>query len=341
MELIVGARAAERGKEFFPGIGFAGAYDTIREALSAAKDFRGREPEERILLCLLPGVYEENLEITCSHLTLRGAGREQVKILGHLGAKEILEDGFKRGTFRTQTVFAHGEDICLEQLTIENDCGQGHEAGQGLALYADGDRFCCRDVALLAHQDTLFCGPLPPKEIEPGGFRGPLQFAPRINGRQYYEGCTIAGTVDFIFGSATAFFEGCEIFCLDQEREGQVGHVSAPSTPQGQSFGLVFSDCIIGGSAPASSVYLGRPWRDYGQAVFLHCEMGEPIRPEGWDDWGKELARRECFFAEHQSQGPKSDPSHRASFGRILSEEEAAMYGRDQVLGGWRPWEQK
>ena len=46
------------------------------------------------------------------------------------------------------------------------------------------------------HQDTLFTGPLPMKEKEPGGFRGPTEFAKRIPGHQLYEDCYIEGEID-------------------------------------------------------------------------------------------------------------------------------------------------
>ena len=340
--ILVGGGTGQSGRDYFPGMCFEKSFRTIGEALSALEDERragrGRQEEkERDLICILPGVYEENLSVTLSHLSLRGAGRDLVRIVGKLGGYEILEDGIKRGTFRTQTVFVHGKDIEIRDLTIENRAGQGYLAGQALALYADGDELLIKNVDLLGHQDTLFVGPLPEKEIEPGGFRGPLEHAPRINGRQCYQGCRIAGTVDFIFGSGTAWFEDCEILALDQEREGQRGFVTAPSTPRGQDYGFVFSRCRFGGTAPEGTVFLGRPWRDYGQTVLVDCELGPQICPEGWDDWGKELARRECLFAEYGSRGEGSNAGRRASFARILDREEAARFVREKVLEGWNP----
>ena len=38
--------------------------------------------------------------------------------------------------------------------------------GQAIALYADGDRLVIDSCRLIGHQDTLFTGPLPPKEID-------------------------------------------------------------------------------------------------------------------------------------------------------------------------------
>ncbi|MDQ0063000.1 pectin methylesterase-like acyl-CoA thioesterase [Paenibacillus harenae] len=65
-------------------------------------------------------------------------------------------------------------------------------AGQAVALYANADRLIARDVSLLGHQDTLYAN----------------------NGRHYYVDSYIEGTVDFIFGNATAVFENSEIHSL-------------------------------------------------------------------------------------------------------------------------------
>ena len=171
---------------------------------------------------IAPGIYHEHLDITEPYITLVGAGADQTVITGNLGGYEILEDGLKRGTFRTQTVFVHTHDFTARDLTIENAAGPGHIVGQAIALYADGDRLCFENVHLKGFQDTLFTGPLPAKEVEPGGFRGPLEHAPRINGRQYYRKCTIEGSIDFIFGSATAYFEECTLVSRDEYRDEDV-----------------------------------------------------------------------------------------------------------------------
>lgn len=142
---------------------------------------------------------------------------------------EIMPDGIKRGTFRSYTFFVHAADVTLRNLTIENTAGDSKTHGQAIALYAECDRFIAESCRILGHQDTLFTGPLPPEEYEPGGFRGPTESAPRINGRQYYHNCYICGDIDFIFGSATAYFEGCTIASLGP------GYVTAASTPEGQN----------------------------------------------------------------------------------------------------------
>ena len=82
--------------------------------------------------------------------------------------------------------------------------------------FAEREGIRVQNCRLIGSQDTLFTGPLPEKEKEPGGFRGPKEFAPRINGRQYYKNTYICGGVDFIFGSATAYFENCTLESLPE-----------------------------------------------------------------------------------------------------------------------------
>ena len=45
--------------------------------------------------------------------------------------------------------------------------------GQAIAVYAEGDNITFKHCKILGHQDTLFTGPLPLKEKQPGGFTGP------------------------------------------------------------------------------------------------------------------------------------------------------------------------
>ncbi|MBQ3407551.1 MAG: pectin methylesterase [Lachnospiraceae bacterium] len=313
------------------------------------------EPAE---IHIAPGIYHEHLDITEPYVALIGAGPDETIITGDLGGYEILEDGLKRGTFRTQTVFVHTHDFTARDLTIENTAGPGHIAGQAIALYADGDRLYFENVHLKGFQDTLFTGPLPPKEVEPGGFRGPLEHAPRINGRQYYRKCTIEGSIDFIYGSATAYFEECILVSRDEYGDSALrndvlrnmklanaestqikdappvrSYVTAASTPEGQKYGYVFADCTFTGDCPAESCYLGRPWREYAQVVLIRCSIGPHIRPEGWHDWGKEAAHETAAFAEFECSYAGRAEDAAGGLRRHLSAEDVLDYEKDKVLG--------
>lgn len=276
---------------------------------------------------LAPGVYREKVVLARSHTTLEGASAGNTRIVWGDGAREILGDGIKRGTFRTATLRTDGAHITLRHLTIENDAAPREKAGQAIALYADGDHLLVEDCVLRSFQDTLFTAPLPPKEIEKNGFIGPKQHAPRVPQRHTYRRCRIEGDVDFIFGGAAAWFEDCDIAAVDgREDRSQpfAAYCTAASTPENQAYGYVFKACrFLNGGCPAGSVYLGRPWREWAKTVLLDCDLGEHIAPAGFDDWGKTHAHSTVFYAEYGSRGPGS-AGERAAFVRKLSDREAA-----------------
>lgn len=137
----------------------AGAYPTISDALAAA-DQLYPDAEQPVMIRVDPGEYCERVEIHRSHVTIEGETADSVRIVGSLGAKMPSEDGSgvdgTLGTFRTYTVLVDADDVRLENLTIENDAGDGREVGQAIALYADGDRLVVDACCIKGHQDTLF-----------------------------------------------------------------------------------------------------------------------------------------------------------------------------------------
>lgn len=310
-----------------------GDFVGIGEALEAVpKDYEGE-----VTFYIHKGTYKERLTVNRPHVKFIGESEEETVICYDLYARMIMEDGEKRGTFRSYSCLVDTHDVTFRNLTIANTAGKGPDVGQALALYADGDRLVFDHCRLLGGQDTLFTGPLPPKEIEKNGFIGPKQFAPRINGRHYYRNCYIEGDIDFIFGSATAYFEDCDIFSKDIGRPVN-GYVTAASTPKGQTYGYVMKGCRFLGNCPPQTVYLGRPWRDYARTVLIDCYMDSHIHREGWHDWNKPNARKSCFFAEYHSYGPGADMASRPDWVHKLSEHELDFYDRTSVLGGDDHW---
>ena len=305
--------------------------------VAAALDFVESTKMQSAVLFIRKGIYRERLEMRTPGVTLLGEDAEATVLTGGLYAKMPAEDGLKLGTFRSYSLFIDADDVCFKSLTIENSAGPGSLAGQAIALYADGDRLVFEGCRLLGWQDTLFTAPLPPKEIEKNGFIGPKQYAPRINGRHLYKNCFISGDVDFIFGGATAYFEGCEIFCRTRDGEAE-GYVTAASTPEGQAYGYVFSGCRFTSDAPEHTFYLGRPWRDNAQTVILNSWLGSHIRPEGWHDWNKPQAHALCFYAEYNNDGPGAALSQRPGWVHRLTPEEALRYAKARVLAGDDGW---
>lgn len=216
-----------------------------------------------------------------------------------------------------------GKDFLAENLTIENTSG---DHGQALAVRCDGDRAIFNNCRITGWQDTLMVN----------------------NGRFYFTNCFIAGRVDFIYGSATAVFDRCEI----HSKNG--GYITAANTPEKQPFGLVFLDCRLTGDpapwkpAPGQKqfensdvkAYLGRPWRPYACVAFVNCWIGDHIKPAGWHNWGKESNEQTARYSEFGSTGPGANPEARVRWAKQLTAEEAKAYTVRNILRGtdnWKP----
>lgn len=302
----------------------SGDFNSIQEAVDSIITL----PET---IFIKAGIYQERIEIKKPFITLVGESADTTKITYGYYAFMKMEDGTNRGTFRSYTALLNADHITVKNLTIENSSGFGTEVGQAIAVYAEGDMIQFNNCRLLGHQDTLFTGPLPLKEKQPGGFVGPTEFAPRKNGRQLYENCYICGEVDFIFGSATAYFENCELYALNRNMEIN-SFYTAPSTYEGQKYGYVFEGCKFTGNCPPRTVMLSRPWRINANAVFLHCDMAEQIAETGYHDWNKPESHESSFYAEYQCTGNGYVPKKRASYVHQLTDEEALAYTKENVL---------
>lgn len=314
----------------------SGDFRSIQEALDSLPE----DNKDEVILSVHQGIYEEQITVKIPHVTLVGAGespKDTVLTYG-LSAREIMADGKKRGTFRSYSCFIDTHDFKAENLTFQNTAGNADEAGQALAIYADGDRLHFQNCRFVSGQDTLFTGPLPPKEKEPNGFVGPKQFSERVNGRHLYEHCFIEGDIDFVFGSATAYFDECTFHSTPVNRE-IMGYVTAASTPKGQPYGYVMNRCrFTTTSCPVHSVYLGRPWRDFAKTVLINCYIGPHIHPHGWHDWDKTEARETVYYAEYMSHGPGGDMADRPDWVIRLKADELDYYSKKAVLSGTDGW---
>ena len=311
----------------------SGDFTSVSQALASLP----ADSQTPVTLRIHSGIYKERITITSPYLTLEGDSPETTVLTFDLYARMPMEDGKKRGTFRSYSCLIDTHDFTARNLTFENSAGPGSQVGQALALYVDGDRILFENCRFLGGQDTLFTGPLPPREIEPDGFIGPKQHALRVNGRHCYRNCYIEGDIDFIFGSATAYFENCECFSKDDGRPIS-SYVTAASTPEGQTYGYVMKNCRFTGNCPPASAYLGRPWRDWAKTVLIDCYMDRHICPEGWDDWNKPAARENCFFAEYGSTGPGAVMERRPDWVKRLSAKDLSHYEKALVLGGTDGW---
>lgn len=311
----------------------SGDFESIGAAINSISESNGKN----IKIFIKRGTYKEKLNIMSPYITLIGEDVKNTIITFDDYAKKRFKDGTEYRTFNSYTMFVYGHDFTCENITIENSAGDGEVVGQAIALYVEGDRARFRNCRLLGNQDTLFTGPLPEKPHDYSNFGGPMDRKERKDSRQYYEKCYIEGDIDFIFGSATAVFKRCEIFSKNKNKEVN-GYIAAASTKQGTEFGYVFIDCTLKSDAKENSVYLGRPWRDYAKTVYIDCYMGKHIKDVGWNDWNKETARKECYYAEYNSYGAGAYGKTRANYAHILDKNEVQKYKVKNILCGKDGW---
>lgn len=257
---------------------------------------RAVSPHTRIYLA--EGVYRQKLEISVPDTELVGAGADKTIVVYDDYAKKLDGLGREYNTFRTYAAAVLAPRVRFERLTVENDALRPEDKGQEVALTVCADEFTAEDCRFVSTQDTVFCGPLPPDLIE--RYDGFLKDELRAGGysRQIYRNCYIAGTVDFIFGCADALFEKCEIKSLYEVRGH--GYAAAPAHALEQEIGFVFDRCRFTRDerTPDGSVYLARPWRDYGKCSFIGCAYDAHIAAEGFDKWNDTERDKTARFSE-------------------------------------------
>lgn len=240
---------------------------------------------EGSLIYLSAGIYRQKTVIRTPGLTIIGQGPDKTVLVFRDYARKRDPAGFAYLTFRSYTLAVCADGVTLRELAVVNDALHPETLGQEVALSVVADGFLMEKCRLSSTQDTLFTGPLPPDLIE--RYTGFLPEELRRGGemRQVFRSCLIEGTVDFIFGCGESLFEGCEIRSLPEVRG--TGYASAPAHSQEQKQGYLFQSChftCAQGVAP-ESVYLARPWRDYGLARFEECAYGPHIHPLGFHHW--------------------------------------------------------
>lgn len=270
------------------------------------------------------GVYDGKLEIQTSDITLKAVHPGQVFLRNHDYYHKIMTDGNECNTFRTYTLYIGADHVRLEGLVIQNQSVPSSVYGQAVALHADGNDFQCVDCIIESSQDTLFIGPLPEDlQVRYRGFYSE-KFLKNNDCFQQYQNCTIIGDVDFIFGGGVAFFDHCRI--LSKVREHPHSFICAPSHKKELPYGFLFHHCQIASldRKETHSVYLARPWRDYGCCAFIDCELDSHIHPEGFHSWEGTHREQTARFYESASSSDKE----RVSWAQVLSFEESQEYIR-------------
>jgi len=313
-----------------------GDFFTIQEAINRVPDYNNKE----VTILVMPGVYKEKVIIPTSkcHITMIAWAEGQCIIsYDDYANKKSEVTGRSLGTSGSASIYIYGADFEAQGMTFENtasrDCWNNEHKvlGQAVAALVCGENAIFRRCRFLGHQDTLYAygrksDPKTKEDIEES-HKNP--FPTSLQSHQLYEECYIEGTVDYIFGWAVAVFDRCELHCLGD------GYITAAATPEGQDYGYVFHHCTIT-AEPGVKTYLGRPWRNYAQTVFINCELCDAVQPEGWKAWPNKDTGLDgsttAYYGEFGSKGQGANPQARISWSHQLSTKEAIRYDISNII---------
>jgi pectin methylesterase-like acyl-CoA thioesterase len=274
----------------------SGQYTTVQAAVNSVASGNTTPIE----IYIKPGTYQEKVAVNRAYLCLRGDDP--------LTTTLTFNDNSNNGSdLNTQpSVNVTASDVSALNLTFENSTPLG--GSQAIALRATAQRIQFRNCRFLSYQDTLYVW----------------------GGTEYFRDCYIQGTVDYIFGPATAVFQNCTMYNASGGSA-----VAAPNTDIGTTYGLVFLGGHFTAASGVKNVALARPWRPDGAAAFLNCALDGHILAAGFTSMsGNDPAN--ARFREYQSTGAGANASGRASYQMTASE--AANCTIAKIFGGaWTP----
>ncbi|XP_050921197.1 pectinesterase/pectinesterase inhibitor PPE8B isoform X2 [Lathyrus oleraceus] len=260
----------------------SGNYSNVTDAVFAAPDFNMK----RHVIFVKKGVYVENVDIKKKkwNIMIIGEGMDATVISGNRSCVGGSTP------FHSATFAVNGRGFIAQDISFRNTAGP--EMHQAVALRSDSDLSVFHRCGIFGYQDSLY-----PHSM-----------------RQFYRECTIAGTVDFIFGYATAVFQNCQIIAK-QGRPNQKNTVTAqgridPNEPTGFSFQF----CNISAENETIPTYLGRPWKNYSRTIFMQSHMSNAIRPEGWLEWDGSFALDTLYYGEYNNSGPGAEIANRVKW---------------------------
>lgn len=233
-------------------------------------------------------------EIVKSNISLIGQSKEGVRIWNH----PIVEGIGYTATINLPKLEGKTiEDFYVQDLTLENKFdywGSMSEqdasgAGRAVAFWDRGNRTVMKNVSLLSWQDTYY------SDNSNDNYRG------------YFEGCDLAGVVDWICGNGDIWFERCNL--IHRDRTGN--NITAPSTEVGQEWGYVFNNCNIKVENEDPLKFkdqnwtLARPWNNSPACTFINTKMYTQPRKYGWT---KMTAGLKLRFHEFKSMDGYGNP---------------------------------
>ncbi|MBU3178676.1 pectin esterase [Clostridium estertheticum] len=304
-----------------------GDYKTIKAALDSIP---ANNSSEKIIF-VKNGIYEEQVTISKPFITIIGESKQNTILTYHTANGDSKPNGGTYGSADCAALTVAANDFNAQNITFENShlktTGKDVQAS---CVYTYGDRLTFTNCNFYSGQDTV------------------CAYSYGVNkSRVYFKNCFIQGSVDFIWGGASALFDTCT---LNNIRDG--GMYTAANTPNGQQFGYAFLNCTLTAKADPnytshtnprwgtpSTVYLGRTYGDYCHVSYINCTLAAPINPLGWLKMGNDV-NNTALLEESGCKGIGANRSKRVNWSQVLTDRNAAKYTISNVLSGndgWKP----
>jgi pectin methylesterase-like acyl-CoA thioesterase len=262
-----------------------------------------------VAIAIASGTYHEIIHFASkNNVTLKGQDRKATIIEG------TNNNSLNASTATRSLVGVDSSSgLVIDTLTIHNLTPQGGSQAEALRLQTC-DQCVVRNADIVSLQDTLLW-----------------------SGRLYAKDCYIAGNVDFIWGTGTAYFNNCEI-----KTTGRSGY-NVQARNAASTYGYVFVDSKLTADSGITGHSLARidvSTYPASHVAYINCQMGGHIFPAGWTITGGTNTSQLRFW-EYQSVDPSGSPvdvSQRVAGSMQISASQAAtMRDPTMVLAGWQP----
>ncbi|KAJ4793479.1 Plant invertase/pectin methylesterase inhibitor superfamily [Rhynchospora pubera] len=286
----------------------SGQFTTISEAIAAAP----AGANDYFMIRIRPGRYNENVVVPPEKpfLVFAGSGKHVTVITSN----RSHASGYN--TWDSATAMILGSNFVAYDIAFENSAGP--QGGQAVALLCSANQAVFYRCSFRGYQDTLYA-------------HAYLQF---------YRDCDIYGTIDFIFGDATAIFQYCHIH-VEQPLPGQSNPIVAQQRqcPNGKT-GFTIQNCIIYpavGFHTSTQTYLGRPWGRSTRVAFISNQFNVMIQPPGWLSWNG--IPSQVYLGEFNNTGLGASMTGRVAWPGVKSLTQAEAYNMTaDVMFGDLSW---
>lgn len=290
-----------------------GDFRTISEAIQAAPS----GSSARFFIRVSSGVYDEVVVVPQDkvNIVLVGDGAEVTRVTARRS-----EPQYPTSDTATFTIF--GDGFMAQGITFENTASS--DSNQAVALLCSANYTIFYQCRFLGYHDTLYAK----------------------QGLQFYRDCDIYGTVDFIFGFASAVFQNCNLYARMSSYQ-KVTYTAQGRSSPGMQSGFTLQGCKVTVSPEVGQArfsitgFLGRPWFPYSTVMVMESFLDSTVDPVGWEEWPDSPVTYVTYL-EFRNWGPGADTSRRVRWPghKVVGDEsDAVAYTASRMIRGdeWIP----